>query len=185
MGLIGTGRIGQVHAASISELPETTLQRVADIDAASAASTAERFGCYSSSPDEIFSAGDVDAVLIASPTVTHLDLMVMSVHAGIPVLCEKPIDLDITRVDAVRDTVTSAEVPVALGFNRRFDPHFQEFRRRVLSGEIGILIWRGFLWATSFRCPPRDITSSAKKSRASVIMTPPRSRCEARATNWY
>lgn len=139
MGLIGTGRIGQVHAASISELPETTLQRVADIDAASAASTAERFGCYSSSPDEIFSAGDVDAVLIASPTVTHLDLMVMSVHAGIPVLCEKPIDLDITRVDAARDTVTSAEVPVAVGFNRRFDPHVQEFRRRVLSGEIGNL----------------------------------------------
>jgi len=139
MGLIGTGRIGQVHAESIAGLPETTLQRVADIDTASATATAERFGCHASSPDDIFTAGDIDAVLVASPTMTHLDLMVKSVQAGIPVLCEKPIDLEIAKVDAVRDIVNGSDVPVAIGFNRRFDPHFQEFRRRVFSGEIGTL----------------------------------------------
>ena len=139
MGLIGTGRIGQVHAESIAGLAETTLQRVADIDTSSAQATAERFGCQASSPDEIFTAGDIDAVLVASPTMTHLDLMVRSVQAGIPVLCEKPIDLDIAKVDAVREIINGSDVPVAIGFNRRFDPHFQEFRRRVFSGEIGEL----------------------------------------------
>ena len=139
IGLIGTGRIGQVHAESIAGLPGVSLARVADIDQASAKATAERYGAGVSLPEEVFTAGDVDAVLIASPTVTHLDLMVASVEAGLPVLCEKPIDLDIQRVDQVRDVINGSEVPVAIGFNRRFDPHFQEFRRRVFSGEIGSL----------------------------------------------
>lgn len=139
IGLIGTGRIGQVHAESIAGLADTSLARVADIDQESAKATAERYGARVSLPEDIFSAGDIDAVLVASPTITHLDLMVASVTAGLPVLCEKPIDLDIARVDQVRETITSSGVPVAIGFNRRFDPHFQEFRRRVFSGEIGSL----------------------------------------------
>ena len=139
IGLVGTGRIGQVHAESIAGLAETTLARVADVDVASAKATAEKYGASVSSPEDIFSAGDIDAVLVASPTMTHLDLMVASVRANLPVLCEKPIDLDIARVDAVREVVNSSEVPVAIGFNRRFDPHFQEFRARVFSGEIGSL----------------------------------------------
>ncbi|MDR9396604.1 inositol 2-dehydrogenase [Pontimonas sp.] len=139
IGLIGTGRIGQVHAESIEGLSEATLSRVADTDTRSAEATAEKFGASVSTPDDIFRSDDVDAVLIASPTSTHLDLMMASVEAGIPALCEKPIDLDITRVDAVREVINSSGVPVAIGFNRRFDPHFQDFRRRVLSGEIGAL----------------------------------------------
>src|SRR5690606_8701767 len=81
----------------------------------------------------------VDAVLIASPTATHVDLIARAVDAGIPVLCEKPIDLDIARVEPLRPRVASAGVPVALGFNRRFDPAFASARARVAAGEIGAL----------------------------------------------
>lgn len=138
-GLIGTGRIGQVHAKTISSLPGVTLHRVADVDNESARSTAENYGASVSFPEEIFDLKDLDAVVIASPTPTHLDLIRASVKADLPVLCEKPIDLEIERVKESRAEIVSSGVPVAIGFNRRFDPHNQNFRKRITAGEIGTL----------------------------------------------
>ncbi|WP_341996387.1 inositol 2-dehydrogenase [Microbacterium sp. LWH7-1.2] len=139
-GLIGTGRIGQVHAANIAGNPATTLSWVADPFVDGARSVADGFGGrVTADAGELFAADDVDAVLIASPTPTHVDLIERAVDRGIPVLCEKPIDLDITRVEALRPKVAAAGVPVALGFNRRFDPAFAEVRARVAAGEIGAL----------------------------------------------
>ncbi|WP_025156372.1 inositol 2-dehydrogenase [Leifsonia aquatica] len=139
-GLIGTGRIGRVHAASIAANPATELTWVCDpfIDGARAVA-AEHGGSVSESAADVLASGEVDAVLVASPTPTHVDLISAAVDAGIPVLCEKPIDLDIARVDALRPKVAASGVPVALGFNRRFDPSFAAVRARVAAGEIGTL----------------------------------------------
>lgn len=139
-GLIGTGRIGQVHAANIAADPDSVLAWVADPFVDGAERVATTYGGRATGvSDEVFSSGDVDAILIASPTSTHLDLIDRAVDAGIPVLCEKPIDLDIARVDALRPKVAASGVPVALGFNRRFDPAFALARARVAAGEIGAL----------------------------------------------
>jgi len=139
-GLIGTGRIGQVHARSIAADPGTTLAWVCDPIVEGARSVAAAYGGrVTESAEEVLAAADVDAVLIASPTPTHVDLIGAAVSAGIPVLCEKPIDLDISRVDALRPAVAGSGVPVALGFNRRFDPSFAAARARVAAGEIGEL----------------------------------------------
>ncbi|WP_348789075.1 inositol 2-dehydrogenase [Leifsonia sp. NPDC080035] len=139
-GLIGTGRIGQVHARSIAADPDTELAWVCDPIVAGAEAVAARYGGrVTTAAEDVFASGGVDAVLIASPTPTHIDLISAAVDAGIPVLCEKPIDLDIARVDTLRPKVASAGVPVALGFNRRFDPAFASVRARVAAGEIGEL----------------------------------------------
>ena len=139
-GLIGTGRIGQVHAANIASDPETTLSWIADPFVSGAESVASRHGGrVTDDPEELLSSGEIDAVLVASPTPTHVDLIARSVELGLPVLCEKPIDLDIDRVDALRPRIAAAGVPVALGFNRRFDPAFASVRERVAAGEIGSL----------------------------------------------
>ncbi|GAB3461430.1 Gfo/Idh/MocA family oxidoreductase [Kineococcus endophyticus] len=138
--LIGTGRIGQVHAASIHRSPDAVLTVAADAIVAGAERTvAQHGGRATADALEAIAADDVDAVVIASPTPTHVDLLSAALDAGKAVLCEKPIDLDITRVDAVRDRARAASTPVVLGFNRRFDPHFAELRRRVQAGEVGRL----------------------------------------------
>lgn len=141
IGLIGTGRIGRVHAASIEALPGTRLQWVCDPILAGAHAVAEQRGAprVTGDPAEVFAAGDVDAVIIASPTPTHVELIEAAIDAGIPALCEKPIDLDIARVDALREKAAASATPIALGFNRRFDPAFAELRARVAAGEIGTL----------------------------------------------
>ena len=139
-GLIGTGRIGQVHAANIAADPEAVLAWVCDpfVEGAEAVS-ARHGGTVTTDAAEMFASGGIDAVLIASPTATHVDLLGAALDAGVPALCEKPIDLDIVRVDALRAKVAAAGVPVALGFNRRFDPSFATARARVAAGEIGTL----------------------------------------------
>jgi myo-inositol 2-dehydrogenase/D-chiro-inositol 1-dehydrogenase len=139
-GLFGTGRIGQVHAANIAASPNAVLQWVCDPFLDGATTTAAKYGGRTTAePADLFSAGDIEALVIASPTPTHVDLIDSALDAGIPVLCEKPIDLDIRRVDALRAKAAASDVPVVLGFNRRFDPHFAELQGRVAAGEIGRL----------------------------------------------
>jgi len=140
IGLIGAGRISAAHAKSIDELPELTLQRVCDPVVENAERLAALYGgTVSSDPADVLGAGDVDAVIIASPTPTHVDLLNTAIAAGLPTLCEKPIDLDLARVDSLRAAAAAASAPVVLGFNRRFDPHFAGLHRRVTAGDIGRL----------------------------------------------
>ncbi len=140
IGLFGTGRIGQVHAMSLATIDEATLAWICDPFIEGAKQTAAEFGGrVSADPEEVFASGEVDAVIIASPTATHVDFVEMAIDAGVPVLCEKPIDLDIARVDALRAKAAASEVPIALGFNKRFDRHFVELKRRVAADEIGTL----------------------------------------------
>ena len=139
IGLIGTGRIGLVHAGSIADTKGAELTWVCDPFIEGAERISAQFGGkITKNPEDVFASGEVDVVVIASPTSTHVDLISAAIDAGVHVLCEKPIDLDIERVDALRAKV-AAKTSVALGFNRRFDPQFEEIHTRVAEGDIGVL----------------------------------------------
>ena len=89
--------------------------------------------------DAVIEDPSIDAVVVASPTPTHVDLLTRAVRAGKAVLCEKPIDLDLARVDACREEIGALVDRVMVGFNRRFDPSFRDIRTRVEAGEVGPL----------------------------------------------
>src|SRR5262249_11322145 len=91
------------------------------------------------SVEQILSDGAVQAVLIASSTATHVPLIGAAVRAGKAVLCEKPIDLDLERVESCWREIAPQRPVVMIGFNRRFDPSFRALRERLQSGEIGNL----------------------------------------------
>jgi myo-inositol 2-dehydrogenase/D-chiro-inositol 1-dehydrogenase len=138
VGLIGTGRIGRVHAANIAGNASMSLAWVADPFVDGAREVAATYDASATeSATEVITSGEVDAIVVASPTPTHVTLIEACVDAGVPALCEKPIDLDIERVDALRAKVAASGVAVALGFNQRFDPSFAEVHRRVREGHIG------------------------------------------------
>lgn len=140
IGLLGAGRIGQVHAISIAANPNVELTYVADVFVDGAKKLAAQYGAkYTADPAEVFASGEVDAVVVASPTSTHVDLISAAIDAGVHVMCEKPIDLDIARVDSLREKAKGAKNLIALGFNRRFDQQFNEIHTRVAAGEIGTL----------------------------------------------
>jgi myo-inositol 2-dehydrogenase/D-chiro-inositol 1-dehydrogenase len=113
---------------------------VADVFIEGAKKAAEKYGAVATDdPMQLFDRSKIDAVIVASPTSTHVDLIDAAIDAGMPVLCEKPIDLDITRVDKLREKAAGASIPIVLGFNRRFDPHFNSVHKRVQADEIGRL----------------------------------------------
>ena len=138
--LFGAGFIGTVHGGNIAAHPRAELRYVYDVDAAAAERLASRHGAaVATDPGEIWAAGDVDAVLIASSTNTHAELLSGAIRAGKPAYCEKPIDLDIARVRAVAREAHRAGIPIAIGFSRRFDPNHLGVRDAVRRGEIGTI----------------------------------------------
>ena len=123
IAVLGCGRIGRMHASNIAAHPRARLATVYDIHTPSAADVAETHGISAAeNPESVFSSDDVDAVLIATVTPTHADYIEAAVAAGKPVLCEKPIDLSLARVNACAERVVGKGVPIQIGFNRRFDP---------------------------------------------------------------
>ena len=136
--VLGCGRIGRMHAANLLAHPDAELVSVFDVMEEAAAATAASLDVRrAASVAEALADRDVEAVLIATPTATHVPLIVEAVRAGKAVLCEKPIDLDIGRVLRCRDEIAALDPVVMIGFNRRFDPSFAALQRRVEAGEIG------------------------------------------------
>ena len=138
--LLGCGRIGRVHADSIDVHPRAELAWVYDPIESAATEIAKRYGTtIAPAVDVAIDDPSVDAVVIASATPTHVDLLTRAVRAGKAVLCEKPIDLDLARVDRCWKEIAALNPTVMIGFNRRFDPSFREVKDRIAAGDIGRL----------------------------------------------
>ena len=135
----GAGRIGAIHAANIARHPAARLQAIIDVDRAAAEQLASRHGVAAGSQEEALADPSIDAVVIASSTNTHAELVEAAASAGKAVFCEKPLDLDRRRAEACLAVVAECGVPLMLGFNRRFDPHFARLERQLRDGRIGRL----------------------------------------------
>ncbi|PTX48948.1 myo-inositol 2-dehydrogenase/D-chiro-inositol 1-dehydrogenase [Gemmobacter caeni] len=136
-GLLGAGRIGKVHAKAVTGDPQARLVAVADAMPGAAQAIADQYGCEVRSIDAIEQAGDIDAVVICTPTDTHADLIERFVKAGKAVFCEKPVDLSLGRVKQCLEVVRQHDGRLMVGFNRRFDPHFRAVRAQIDAGAIG------------------------------------------------
>ena len=137
VGLLGAGRIGAVHARAITAHSGSALVAVSDVVAENAARLADTYGAVVRTSDEIIADPAIDAVLIATSTDTHCDFIEAATAAGKAVLCEKPVDLSLSRARACTEKVSATDQPVMIGFNRRFDPSFNAMRSALRSGEIG------------------------------------------------
>jgi myo-inositol 2-dehydrogenase/D-chiro-inositol 1-dehydrogenase len=140
VAVLGCGRIGAMHASNIAAHSRARLAAVYDInrvaaDAVSAATGAPVMDSVAS----IFASHDVDAVLIATTTDTHADLLEQAVAAGKPVLCEKPIDLSLARVNRCAATIAGTTLPIQIGFVRRFDPGHKAMFEAIRGGDVGEL----------------------------------------------
>ncbi|MEI7771686.1 MAG: inositol 2-dehydrogenase [Chloroflexales bacterium] len=140
IGLIGAGRIGRVHAATIAyRVPGAELAAVTDPVPAAAQALAEQFRVRTIAPDAqaILADPAIDAVLICTPTPTHAELIVAAAAAGKHIFCEKPVALSLAQTDAAVAAAEQAGVTLQIGFNRRFDANFARLRRAVADGEVG------------------------------------------------
>ncbi|MFI8092457.1 Gfo/Idh/MocA family oxidoreductase [Streptomyces sp. NPDC086080] len=139
IGILGLGRIGAFHAETLSGLGAVESLVVSDPFTDAAKAAAERFGAeVADSPDALLAAG-VDGVVVAAATDAHPALILACVEAGVPVFCEKPVARTMAEGVEVLKAVAGRDVPVQIGFNRRFDAGFAAARSAVRGGELGAL----------------------------------------------
>jgi myo-inositol 2-dehydrogenase/D-chiro-inositol 1-dehydrogenase len=155
VGLLGTGRIGRLHAETIASHSESSLHAVSDIDSDSAKELAIQYGVSVKPADDVISDPNVDAILIATSTDTHSEFIEKASLSGKAVLCEKPVDLNLNRAKECLDKVSTANNSIMIGFNRRFDPNFAQLKKSLDNGEIGN---RELLTITSFDPAPPPIS---------------------------
>ncbi|MEU6853573.1 Gfo/Idh/MocA family oxidoreductase [Actinacidiphila alni] len=139
IGLIGAGRIGSFHAATLAAHPDVGELTVADTDPIRARQVATAVGGRAAlSVDALFDAGP-DAVVIASATAAHAALITRAARAGVPAFCEKPVALDLAGTVAALRTVRAAGGVLQIGFQRRFDAGYRAAREAVRAGRLGRL----------------------------------------------
>ncbi len=140
VGVIGTGRIGKLHIEHLSQnISEADLIAICSLDTATAESLAEQFKIPKITTDyfTLISNSQIDAVIVASSTDTHVEICQAAATAGKHIFCEKPIALDLGQIDETLAVVEKADVKFQVGFNRRFDENFMRVHKAIVSGEIG------------------------------------------------
>lgn len=139
-GVIGAGRMGSFHAATLARrLWRTELVAVADAEDERAASLAADLGVSSAYGDAGALLGDerVEAVVIAAPARTHAGLVLAALDAGKAVFCEKPMAVTSEEADRVVAAARRSGLAVQVGFNRRFAPDFAAVHEAAASGALG------------------------------------------------
>jgi len=141
LGIIGAGRIGRVHAESVTfHIPDAEVVAVADpFITAEGKQFFNSIGINEILNDyhKILENKEINSVLICSSTDTHAEITIAAAKAGKNIFCEKPIDLDIKRIKETLKAVEKSGVKFQVGFNRRFDRNFKALKNSVVDGKIG------------------------------------------------
>jgi myo-inositol 2-dehydrogenase/D-chiro-inositol 1-dehydrogenase len=140
IGIIGAGRIGKLHAENIYRIPEANIKAISEIFVNNIKDWAEGLGIEMVTNDykDILNDPEINAVLICSPTDTHIQFIIEAAQAGKHIFCEKPISFDITQTKRALEVVMQEGVKLQTGFNRRFDHNFKRVRDMILQGKVGV-----------------------------------------------
>jgi myo-inositol 2-dehydrogenase/D-chiro-inositol 1-dehydrogenase len=138
VGLIGCGRIGNVHALSAERNPRVCLSAVFDPSAGRAQTAADRFRCaVASSVEDLTRSDQIDAIVIASPTSVHQEQFLAAARAGKAIYGEKPIDNNLQRAYETVMELRRSSAHIMIGLNRRFDRDHAALRADVQAGQVG------------------------------------------------
>jgi myo-inositol 2-dehydrogenase/D-chiro-inositol 1-dehydrogenase len=137
IGILGCGRIGQVHAGTLRNMDGATVVAVSDFMPSTAERLAKTCNAEVRTTDDIINSTDIDAVIIGTPTDTHFDIIQAAAKAGKAIFCEKPVDMSADNIRKLISVVNSSGVAFFTAFNRRFDPNFANVQKRIVAGEIG------------------------------------------------
>lgn len=140
VGIFGAGRIGQIHATNLIANPNITIKRIVDPFADKLKDFEEKIGIkLDTDPDSILNDEDIDAVLICTPTDTHVDYIIKSAEKGKHIFCEKPVSLSDEESMRAYKAVKEAGVKFQIGVNRRYDRNFAYAKKIIDEGKVGNL----------------------------------------------
>ena len=140
IALFGLGRIGQMHAENLINHPEFNLKYVFDIDDKLSNRLSKKYGCINiKSPNIAFKDKDIKSIFIATSTKTHLKFIEEGVKNKKIVFCEKPLDLDLKKINQSKKKLSKLNPKIQIGFNRRYDPAHNSLKDHLIKNKIGKL----------------------------------------------
>jgi predicted dehydrogenase len=151
LAVVGLGRIGRLHANNLAtRVGGARLIAVADPVEPLARNVGARHGVpWTTSLERLLGEPSLDGVVIAAPSSVHVELVAQAAAAGRHVFCEKPLGLDADECAAAVAATASTGIALQVGFQRRFDPDWQELKRALDAGAVGAL--------DIFRCSHRNV----------------------------
>ncbi|MFB6138538.1 MAG: Gfo/Idh/MocA family protein [Halobacteriaceae archaeon] len=140
-GVVGCAGIAPLHGAAVQQTDGATLVGAADIVAENAEEFAAEWGgtAYTDTT-EMIESEDVDAVSVCTPSGTHAEVAVEAIEAGAHVLCEKPLDVYLDRIDAMIERADEHDKQLASVFQRRTFREHQRAKRAIEDGDLGDLV---------------------------------------------
>lgn len=143
LALFGVGRAGTIHLTSILRHSRVKLVYIVD-DMESKWKDIKRYWnldnvtfLHSKNADKVYADPNIDAVVVASPTFTHEEIVTKALKAKKAVFCEKPIAKGRLNTMNCYEMARQVKKPLFCAFNRRFDPSYDAVRNKVQKGEIG------------------------------------------------
>ncbi|NLL65475.1 MAG: Gfo/Idh/MocA family oxidoreductase [Clostridiaceae bacterium] len=138
IGVIGLGRLGYQHAANIRRAIGADLVAISDPSNKALERGEKDFNVVAFSDyKQMLSEVDLDAVVVATPTQTHYDILIDVINAGLPIFCEKPITYTLEEAKKILDLVTEKNHFIQIGYMRRFDPGHVKAKELIMSGKLG------------------------------------------------
>ncbi len=137
IAVIGAGRIGQIHATNLHQHAGANLRCIVDVSETAAAELAARCDTQVGSLESMLGDASIQAVVIASSTNTHAELVDAAANAGKAIFCEKPLDLDVATAQKSMQVAEQQDVRLCVGFNRRHDPSFERVKKEIDTGSVG------------------------------------------------
>lgn len=165
IGLIGAGRMGKVFANTLAfGVSEVKLVAVADPGEAILNEVRDRYHIPDAYRDyrQLLDSKEVDAVVIASPTSTHAEVVMAAAAAGKDIFCEKPLSQSVAECDQAIQAVKNAGVKLQLGFMRRYDPSYRMAHQKILDGAIG----KPVMFKSTSRDPRRTSLEFARRENS-------------------
>ncbi|USK29529.1 Gfo/Idh/MocA family oxidoreductase [Bacillus sp. CMF21] len=137
--VFGLGRLGYWHAVNVAKIRNAELVAVCDMNIETAKRVAEELEApvFTANPDDIFQDDTIEAVIIASPTSTHFDLLKRASESGKAIFVEKPLTIDLKEANEIKGMIEKNNSICQVGFMRRFDPAYDAAKKRIDAGDIG------------------------------------------------
>ena len=140
VALFGLGRIGQMHAENLLSNPKFKLIYVYDLNKRLSKKISNKFKCVNlENPNIAMKDKKVDVIFIATSTSTHLKFITNAVKNKKVVFCEKPLDLNLKKIEKCRNIIKKYNPKIQIGFNRRYDPGHNLLKKNLVKGKIGKL----------------------------------------------
>ncbi|MEK7442197.1 MAG: inositol 2-dehydrogenase [Chloroflexota bacterium] len=169
IGLIGAGRMGTTFAHHLAfTVTDAAFVAVADSNAETAGQVAARYGVKKHFSDyrALLDQKDIEAVVIASPTGTHAEVVKAAANAGKHIFCEKPLALTLKECDEALAVVEKAKVKLQIGFMRHYDPAYMAAKQQIDSGAIGAPV----MFKSMGRDPKRTSLEFAKRENGGGLI---------------